>query len=86
MRGVHIVDGSRLMVSKTKGHGFKMRGERFSDDLRGKFLHTKVVAVWNKLPEEVGQAGTSAAFKRHLDRCMDRKSLEGCGTKMRKWD
>ena len=33
----------------------------------------------NELPEVVVEAGTITTFKRHLDRYMDRKGLEGYG-------
>lgn len=30
--------------------------------------------------------GQRIAFRRHLDKYVDRKDLEGCGTNMGKWD
>ena len=35
--------------------------------------------MWDELLEEVVEAGTLTTFKRHLDRYMDRKGLEGYG-------
>eukprot|EP00061_Rhincodon_typus_P011347 g36286.t1 len=58
---------------------FKVKGKRFKRDLRGKCSIQRVVRVWNELPEEVVEAGAVTAFKRHLDRYMDRKDLEGYG-------
>ena len=62
-----------------------MRGERFKRDLRGNFFTQRVVRVWDELPEEVVEAGTITTFKRHLDRYMDGKGLEGSGPNAGKW-
>eukprot|EP00061_Rhincodon_typus_P009951 g33847.t1 len=40
---------------------------------------SKVVRIWNELPEEVVEAGTITTFNRHLDEYMNRKGLEGYG-------
>ena len=42
--------------------------------------------VWNEMPEEVVEGGTMTTFKRHLDRYMDGKGLEGYGPNAGKWD
>lgn len=39
-----------------------------------------------ELPQELEEAGTIITFKRHLDRYMDRKGLEGHGPSSGMWD
>ena len=71
---------------KTRGHRFKMRGKRFKKAVKGNFFTQKVVRIWNLLPEKVVEAGTIATFKKHLDKYMDGKGLEGYGSKAGNWD
>lgn len=47
---------------------FSVRGERFNGNLRGQLFGYL---------EEVVEAGTITTFKRHWDRYVDRKALEG---------
>lgn len=77
---------ARVGKSKTRGHTFRDRGERFNKKLRGNVFTQRVGHIWNKLPEEVFEAGTLITFKRHLDRCMHWKDLEGYGPNAGKWD
>eukprot|EP00061_Rhincodon_typus_P010471 g34788.t1 len=60
MRGIDKVNSKCLfpMVQefKSRGHIFKVRGERFKKDLRGNFFTQKVFRMWNELPEEVVDA------------------------------
>jgi len=81
MRGMDRVDSQMLFLrverSSTRGHRFKVCGEKFRGDVRGRFFTQRVVNVWNVLPEEVVGAGTIAAFKGHLDKYMSRMGLEG---------
>eukprot|EP00061_Rhincodon_typus_P014461 g41490.t1 len=62
MRGIDRVNSQglfpRVGESETRGHSFKVKGERFERDLRGNFFMHRVVHVWNELPEEVVEAGT----------------------------
>ncbi|PLS49478.1 hypothetical protein CYV29_15670, partial [Carnobacterium maltaromaticum] len=75
MRGIDRVDSKRLFprvgVSITRGHEFKVKGEKFRGDMRGKFFTQRVVGAWNALPAEVVDAGTIASFKMYLDRYMN---------------
>ena len=65
--------------SKTRGHRFKVRGERYKSVQRGSFFTQSVVSVWNKLPEVVVEAGTILSFKKHLDSYMGKMGIEGSG-------
>eukprot|EP00061_Rhincodon_typus_P008066 g30338.t1 len=38
--------------SKTRGHRFKVSGERFKKDLRGNFFTQRLVRIWNGLLEK----------------------------------
>eukprot|EP00061_Rhincodon_typus_P019002 g48424.t1 len=42
--------------SKTRGHRFKVRGERLKRDLRSNFFMQRVVFIWNELPQKVVEA------------------------------
>ena len=89
MSGMDRVDSQmlfpRLEKSSTRGHGFKVLGEKFRGDVRGKFFTQRVVNVWNSLPGEVVGAGTIAAFKRYLDEYMNRMGMEGYGLRKCIW-
>ena len=67
MRGIDKVDSQYLFPkvgeSKTRGHRFKVRGERYKSVQRGKFFTQRVVSVWNKLPEVVVEVCTILSFK-----------------------
>ena len=67
MRGSDQLDSQYLFPkvgeSKTRGHRFKMRGERCKR--RSNFFTQRVVSVWDKLPEAVVEAGTILSFKKH---------------------
>lgn len=41
--------------------------------------------LWNKLSEEVVDAGGIATFKKHLGKYMDRTGLEGYGPNAGRW-
>ena len=62
---------------KTRGHRFKVRGERFKRDLRGNFFTQRVVHIWNELPEKVVEAGSIATFRKHLDKLGRRACFHG---------
>lgn len=90
MRGMDRVNAPSLLPrvgeSRTGGHRFKLRGERINGKLRSSNLFTqRMVHMWNELLEEVVEAGTLTTFKRHLDRYLDRKGLEGYGPNAGKW-
>ena len=63
----------RVGDSRTRGHRFKLRGERINGNLRSNCFTQRVVRLWYRLPEVVVETDTIAIFKRHLDRYMDRK-------------
>ena len=83
MRGIDQLDSQHLFQmigeSKTRGHRFKVRGERYKRVQRGNFFTQRLVNVWNELPEIVVDAGTILSFKKHLNSYMGKIGIEGCG-------
>lgn len=61
----------RIVESKNRGHGFKVRRERFKKDLRGNYRSERVAYV-DKLLEEVVEEGRITIFKCQLERYRDR--------------
>jgi len=62
-----------------RGHRFKVCGEKFRGDVRGRFFTQRVVNVWKGLPREVVGAGMIVVFKEQLDKYMNRMGMEGYG-------
>ena len=62
MRGMDRVNALSLFPgvgeSRTRGHRFKLRGERINGNLRSNCFTQRVVRLWYRLPEEVVEAGT----------------------------
>lgn len=44
-----------------------LRGEKFQEHLRAKFIKRWAVNIWNGPPEEMAELSTITAFKRHFD-------------------
>ena len=90
MRGIDQLDSQdhfpKVGESKTIGHRFKVRGERYKSAQRGNFFTQRVTSVWNKLPEIVVEAGTILSFKKHLDSYMGTMGIGGYGSNAGNWD
>ena len=75
IRGLVRVDSEslfpRMGMSTTRGHSFKLRGDIYRTDVRGRFFTQRVVKVWNALPATVVDLPTLRAFKWSLDRHME---------------
>ena len=75
IRGLDRVDSEslfpRMGMSTTRGHSFKLRGDIYRTDVRGRFFTQRVVKVWNALPATVVDSPTLRAFKWSLDRHME---------------
>ena len=74
MKGIDRINGGKLFsmleTHSTRGHGFRVSGERYNTDIRGRFFTQRVVGVWNALPSKVVEASTLELFKINLDRHM----------------
>ena len=90
MRGTDQLDNQYLFPkvgeSKTRGHRFKVRGERYKSVQRGNCFTHRVGSVWNKLPEVVVEVDTILSFKKHLDSYMGKMGIEGYEPNAGKWD
>eukprot|EP00061_Rhincodon_typus_P012961 g39034.t1 len=55
---------------------------KFVDDTKigGVVDSERLVSGWNELPEKVVEADTIATFKKYLEKCMNRKGIEGYGS------
>ena len=75
VRGLDRVDSEslfpRMEMASTRGHSFKLRGNRYRTEVRGMFFTQRVVRPWNALPASVVNSPTLWAFKRLLDKYMD---------------
>lgn len=54
----------RLEISKTRGHGIKVRGEDIKGDARGTFISWRVMGAWNILAGIVVETDMIMEFKR----------------------
>ena len=86
IRGIDQLDSQYLGESKTRGHRFKVRGERYKSVQRSNFFTQRVVSVWNKLAETIVEAGKILSFKKHLDSYLGKMGIEGSGPNAGNWD
>ena len=90
MRGTDQLERQYLFPkvgeSKTRGHRFKVRGERYKRAQRGNLFTHRVVSVWNELPDVVVEPGTILSFRKCLDSYMGKMGIEGYGTKAGDWN
>ena len=59
------------LVSRTRGHKWKLAKEKFHTDIRKYFFTQRMVNVWNSLPGHVVEAGTLGVFKTRLDEVLN---------------
>ena len=81
LRGIDRVDSQRIFpragMVATRGHRFKVLGNRYRGDVRGTFFTQRVVGAWNGLPATVVEADSIGSFKRLLDKYMELSKIEG---------
>jgi len=68
----------------TRGHSLKLVNNRYHYDLRKFSFASRIVNVWNSLPEIVISADTTDIFKRRLDKFwqhQDKVELSGVGNR-----
>ena len=72
IKGINKVDVQLFrvsLVSRTRGHKWKLAKEKFHTDIRKYFFTQRVVNVWNSLPGHVVEAETLGVSKPGLMRC-----------------
>jgi len=71
LKGACRKDGENLFskacYERTRSNGFKLKGDRFRQDIRKKFFTRSVVKHWNRLHREVVEAPSLETFKARLD-------------------
>ena len=68
---------SRAGMVATRGHRFRVLGNRYRGEVRGKFFTQRVVGAWNRLPAVVVEADSLVSLKRLLDKYMEISKMEG---------
>jgi len=83
MRDIEQLDSQHIFPkvgeSKTKGHRFKMRGERYKKVQSSNSFTQRVVSVWNELPEVGVEVGTILSAKKRFDSYKGTMGVEGYG-------
>jgi len=57
---------------RTRGNNLKLVNHRCHYDRRKYFFHTRIINIWNSLPESVISASTTDSFKNKLDKFWSR--------------
>ena len=61
---------SRVCGDRTRGHGFKLKEDRFRLDIRKKSFVVRVARHWNRLPSYMFDAPSLETFKVRLDQAL----------------
>ncbi len=56
----------QMSSSRTRGHGYKLYPQHFFKEIREHFYTTRIINIWNNLPENIASATTVAKFKQLL--------------------
>ena len=70
LHGINVQGESLFQLkasSATRGHGMRVKGDRFRSDMRKYFFTERVVDPWNSLPVEVVEMRTVTEFKKAWD-------------------
>ena len=64
----------KLRTTNTRGHHMKLHKEQSVHQARQRFFSQRVANDWNKLPDDVVSADTTATFKAKLDKHLQLKA------------
>ncbi len=65
-----------LRSSTTRGHSKKLFHQRSTHSTRRNFFISRIIPVWNSLPEEVVSAPNKNTFKNRLDQFWDQQPMK----------
>ena len=73
LKGIDHIDSKIFfklfqVSNQTRGHSLKLAMPRFKTDVRKYFFSSRVVSLWNALPDDVIRCKTVSTFKTHLDK------------------
>ena len=75
MKGIDKIETGKLFPlageTRTRGHGLKIRGNRFRTELRQNFFTQRVVNLWNSMPSEAIEATSLNVFKARIDQTFE---------------
>ena len=81
MQGIDKVDRGKLFSlscnTRTRGHSLQLNVGTTRTDKRKYFFIQRVVSLWSSLPQDVVMASGLDAFKRGLDRFLEKTSITG---------
>ena len=71
--------------SRTRGHGYRLRGSRFKTEMRRNYFSQRVVNMWNSLPHSAVESESLNVFKKEIDIFFNKIGIRGYGEQVGWW-